>query len=51
MAALQTDSKCSHTYVYAPLSNRFAPFEHLNILRSDAKSRFLRGALNPNPLF
>ena len=25
MAALQTDSKCSHTNVYAPLSNRFAP--------------------------
>jgi hypothetical protein len=22
---LQTDSKCSHTIVYAPLSNRFAP--------------------------
>jgi hypothetical protein len=25
MAALQTDSKCSNTIVYAPLSNRFAP--------------------------
>jgi hypothetical protein len=25
MAVLQTDSKCSNTNVYAPLSNRFAP--------------------------
>ena len=45
MAVLQSDSKCSNTNVYAPLLNRFAPcfVEHLNVLKSDVKSRIHAG--------
>jgi hypothetical protein len=46
MAVLQFASKCSRTIVYAPLLNRIAPFEHLNMLRSVAKSRIVRGPSN-----
>jgi hypothetical protein len=51
MAVLRLGSKCSHTTVYAPLFHRATPFEHLKILRSNAKSRLLAGAMNPDPHF
>ena len=46
MAVLTADSKCSNTVVYAPLLNRILPcfVEHLNILKSDVKSRIHAGA-------
>jgi|GEM_PF-2982589 len=46
MSALSRKLKYSRTYVYAPFSIYGTPFERLNELRSDAKSRNLRGTLN-----
>ena len=47
MASLKTDSKCSNTSVYALLLNRFSPcfVEHLNVFRSDVKSRIHAGGV------
>ena len=37
--------------LYAALFHRPAPFEHLDVLNIDVKSRFLRGPLNVRRLF
>lgn len=46
MAAFRFGSKCSRTVVYAPLLNQIAPFERINLLNQEVKSRFVRGPSN-----